>query len=69
MNFDAPPIVSIVTPCQNCRRSLTLEIERPIGPAAYDTYNEFWCPHCRKLNRERTPGRILSVAAVEGTAA
>jgi hypothetical protein len=29
----------------------------------YLTYNEFYCPHCRALNRARTPGHIVSVGA------
>ena len=33
--------------------------------AGYEAYSEYVCPHCRKLNRALTPGRIISTRPIE----
>jgi hypothetical protein len=49
--------------CDSCRRPVELDCEGISGVAGYETFNEYFCPHCRKLNRPRTPGHILSIRA------
>jgi hypothetical protein len=40
-----------------------LTCEGVSGVAGYETFHEFFCPYCRKLNQPRTPGHILLVRA------
>ena len=35
--------------------------------AGYETYNEYVCPLCRKLNRVKTPGQVISSRPIEMT--
>jgi hypothetical protein len=59
MTKRAPVIVSIH--CAHCHAAIELECEGlPVYPGYY-TFNEFTCPHCRKLNHPRTPGAIVAV--------
>jgi len=48
-------------PCTSCGADVTLKCEGLSGVAGYPIYSQFDCPHCRKLNTARTPGRIVSV--------
>jgi phage FluMu protein Com len=48
--------------CESCEGVVELACEGLSGTVMYQTYNEFLCPHCRKLNRARTPGHIISVS-------
>jgi len=60
MNFDTPVPVRTLVLCTSCGRPVQLELAGTSGVAGYDTYNEFLCPHCRKVNFPRTAGRILA---------
>lgn len=60
MRFDHPSSASALVYCTSCARPVQLDLEGTSGVAGYDTYNEFFCPHCRKLNQPRTAGRILA---------
>ena len=53
--------------CESCARAVELECEGIAGMAGYETYNEYVCPHCRKLNRVRTPGSVISARPAEAT--
>jgi len=66
MNYSPTP-VRLRTTCESCHRALELECEGIAGMAGYETYNEYVCPHCRKLNRARTPGLVISVRPTERT--
>ena len=52
--------VRVHTTCDSCNKPVALECEGIAGVAGYETYNEYVCPHCRKLNRARTPGQVIS---------
>lgn len=49
--------------CTSCQRAVELECEGLGGVASYRTFNEYFCPYCRKQNHALTPGAILSVRA------
>jgi hypothetical protein len=49
--------------CASCRRAVALECEGLSGVASYRTFNEFFCPYCRKQNHALTPGAIVSARA------
>jgi len=66
MNY-SPISVSVRTTCESCHRPLELECEGIAGVAGYETYNEYVCPLCRKLNRARTPGQVISARPSELT--
>ena len=55
--------IRLLVHCESCRRAVDLECEGLSGVAGYETFNEYFCPHCRKLNRPRTPGHIISIRA------
>jgi phage FluMu protein Com len=59
MSYSSTP-VCLRTSCENCHRAVELECEGIAGPAGYETYSEYVCPSCRKLNRVKTPGNIIS---------
>jgi endogenous inhibitor of DNA gyrase (YacG/DUF329 family) len=52
--------VTLSVHCAHCGRPVELECAGRPGFWGYETYNEYFCPHCRKQNHERTPGAILS---------
>lgn len=45
--------------CAHCSGRVELECEGLPGFWGYRTYNEFFCPHCRKQNHQLTPGAIV----------
>ena len=47
--------------CAHCHSVVELECEGVHAYLGYHTFNEFTCPVCRKLNRPRTPGGIVTV--------
>ncbi len=49
--------------CTSCTRAVELECEGISGVSGYETYNEYFCPHCRKLNQPKTPGHIIAAHA------
>jgi hypothetical protein len=63
----APSTVRVDVACESCRKRVALECEGIAGMAGYETYNEYICPHCRKLSRARTPGSVISVRPAEST--
>lgn len=60
------------TSCSSCGSALTLVCEPLQGFWGYRTYNEFFCPRCRKRNVAHTTGAVLSArlsdTAVRGAA-
>lgn len=64
MTYSLTPL-RVRTLCTSCDGVVELECEGIAGMAGYETYNEYVCPHCRKLNRARTPGRIVSARPSE----
>ena len=63
----SPKPVRLQKTCESCHRALELECEGIAGMAGYEAYSEYVCPHCRKLNRALTPGRIISTRPIEMT--
>ena len=53
------PLVQSVR-CSSCNGTVELWCQGLSGMVMYATYNEFFCPHCRKQNHARTLGHILS---------
>ncbi len=49
--------------CESCKRDVTLECKGLGGVVMYETYNEYFCPYCRKQNMARTPGQIIAARA------
>ena len=49
--------------CAHCHGTAELECEGRQGFWGYLTYNEYFCPHCRKQNIVRTPGAVVSARA------
>ena len=56
-----PVRVVVGVNCTNCNAAIELECDGLTGYNEYRTYNDFFCPKCRKLNHARTPGAIVSV--------
>jgi hypothetical protein len=52
---------NVTTACAHCHRDILLVCEGLSGYPGYLTYHDYECPHCRKLNHERTPGAIVEV--------
>jgi phage FluMu protein Com len=46
--------------CAHCHGAVELECEGLQGFWGYQTYNEWFCPHCRKQNHARTSGAVVS---------
>jgi hypothetical protein len=46
--------------CAHCHGAVELECEGLPGFWGYETYNEYFCPHCRKQNHQRSAGAIVS---------
>jgi Zn finger protein HypA/HybF involved in hydrogenase expression len=46
--------------CAHCRGAIELECEGLTGFFGYRTYNEYFCPHCRKQNHALSTGAVLS---------
>ena len=67
MDFTLTP-ARVLTTCESCKRPVELECGGFAGPTGYPTYNEFSCPHCRKISRARTSGAILAVHKGAGEA-
>ncbi len=56
----APPHVILEASCASCHRPLELECEGLQGFWGYQTYNEYFCPHCGKQGHARSSGAIVS---------
>lgn len=52
--------VTLRVHCAHCQGAVELECEGLSGFWGYQTYNEYFCPHCRKQNHQRTPGAVVS---------
>jgi len=46
--------------CSSCQRPVELSCEGLAGTVMYPTYNEYFCPYCRKQNHALTSGHIVS---------
>lgn len=57
-------LTSVRVQCESCKGAVALDCEGLSGVASYETFQEFFCPRCRKVNRPRTPGHIVAVRAV-----
>jgi hypothetical protein len=55
--------VRLIVACESCKRPVELECEGIAGVAGYETFQEYFCPYCRKVNRPRTPGHIIAARA------
>jgi hypothetical protein len=54
----------VVDRCKSCDGAVELECEGAPGYLGYRTHNEYFCPHCKKLNHVLTFGAIVSARAV-----
>lgn len=54
--------------CASCGAALALECEPTPGFWGYRTYNEYFCPQCRKRNVVLSPGAVVTarLAAAAG---
>jgi len=52
--------VTLKVRCASCDGEVEIECEGLPAYLGYETYNAYFCPHCRKQNHERTPGAIVS---------
>jgi hypothetical protein len=50
--------------CAHCGSAVELECEGLPGFWGYPTYNEYFCPHCRKQNHTRSTGAVISTRLV-----
>ena len=57
----APPHVLLHVRCTHCQRELEVECKGLQGFWGYNTYNEYFCPHCRKQNHQLCSGAVVSV--------
>jgi hypothetical protein len=57
----APAHVLLRTRCPNCQREIELECKGLQGFWGYNTYNEYFCPYCRKQNHQLCSGTVVSV--------
>jgi hypothetical protein len=49
--------------CESCHRGVELECEGRPGFWGYETYNAYFCPHCRRQNHARTSGAVVLARA------
>ena len=52
--------------CPSCHGAVELECRGVDGFWGYETYNEYFCPYCRKQNHQRTAGAIVSARTPAG---
>jgi hypothetical protein len=55
---DVPVILQVC--CAHCAGAVELECEGLPGFWGYETYNEYFCPHCRKQNHQRSSGAVVT---------
>jgi hypothetical protein len=58
------PHVTIRSSCAHCGCALEIECKGFVGFWGYDTYNEYFCPCCRKQNHAHSTGAVVSVRAL-----
>jgi hypothetical protein len=63
VDLTSPSHVIVTGACASCHRDVDLECHGLSGFWGYQTYNEYFCPYCRKHNTARTPGAIVSARA------
>ena len=56
-------LVLLKVHCAHCQRGIELESESLPAYLGYETYHEYFCPHCRKRNTQLTTGAIVSARA------
>jgi len=67
--FWAVPIALVMrVRCTSCDGDVELSCQGLGGTVMYSTYNEYFCPYCRKQNHARTPGHIVSAHPAPATA-
>ena len=52
--------VMLKVECAHCHGAIELECEGLPAYLGYETYHEYFCPHCRKRNTQRTSGAIVT---------
>jgi len=57
---DPVPVILQVH-CAHCEGAVELTCDGLPGFWGYLTYNEYFCPHCRKQNHALSPGAVASV--------
>jgi len=57
----APAHVLLHVRCTHCQTELELECKGLQGFWGYSTYNEYFCPLCRKQNHQLCSGAVISV--------
>ena len=60
VTLTAPSHVIEHVQCASCHRAVDLECQGLPGFWGYRTYNEYFCPYCRKQNHARTSGAVVS---------
>jgi hypothetical protein len=58
-----PAYVVLKVHCAHCHGAVQLECEGLHGYLGYETYNEYFCPHCRKQNHQLSAGGVVSARA------
>lgn len=56
----SPPHVLVRARCASCQKPLELECRGYDGFWGYESYNEYFCPHCGKRNVQLCTGTIVS---------
>lgn len=55
-----PLHVILLSRCAHCQAAVELECQGLQGFWGYNTYNEYFCPQCRKQNHHLGPGAVLA---------
>ena len=55
-----PVSVILRVHCASCDGAVELECDGLPGFWGYRTYNEYFCPHCRKLNHVLSSGAVVA---------
>jgi hypothetical protein len=55
--------VILAVRCAHCGGAVSLECEGLPGFWGYRTYNEYFCPHCRKQNHALSSGAVVAAHA------
>ncbi len=59
-------LVMLNVQCAHCHGAVELECEGLPAYLGYETYHEYFCPHCRKRNTQLTSGAIVAARRVPG---
>ena len=61
VTMPTPAYVLLHVRCTHCQREIELECKGHQGFWGYNTYNEYFCPHCRKQTHQLCSGAVVSV--------